>query len=365
MTPATGLTRTPGDPARSSVSPTPLVVGGGWAPVRNTSKRIGKAGLIVGATLIVLSGLLMLPADDPSHYASHPHPAADYTDAVRRVERVRAAEVGFNPDCHTTLLTHGVKTAKAIIFAPGYGSCPAAFKELGAQFYDRGYNVLVVPLPYNGLADRMTTEQAKLRAEDLVRYTDEVVDIGRGLGDHVTLAGISAGGLATGWAAQQRRDLEQAVLISPGFGFAVVPELLMPLTSRAFILSPNMYIWSDSKLKADAPPDHNYPRLSTRAVGGQILRLSLAIQALARNNAPAVDSILVVTNLNDPDLNNMVTDKVVDLWRAHGAPDVQTYQFPVDLRLGHDLTDLQQPDRNAAAVVSAVVYPKLLELIDR
>lgn len=365
MTPAPGLTRTAGDPARSSLSPTPFLLGGGAAPVRNARKRIGKAGLIVGAMVIALGGILMLPADDSTHYASHPHPAANYAEAVQRVERVRAAEVGFNPDCHTTLLTHGAKTAKAIIFAPGYGSCPAAFKELGTQFYDRGYNVLVVPLPYNGRADRMTTEQAKLQAEDLVHYTDEVVDIGRGLGDHVTLAGISGGGLATGWAAQQRRDVDRAVLISPGFGFAVVPELLTPLVSRVFILLPNMYIWSDSRLKADAPPDHNYPRLSTRAVGGQILRLSLAIQALARQNAPAVGSILVVTNLNDPDLNNAVTDKVVDLWRAHGAPDVQTYQFPVDLRLGHDLTDLQQPDRNAAAVVSAVVYPQLLELIDR
>jgi len=107
-------------------------------------------------------------------------------------------------------------------------------------------------------------------------------------------------------------------------------------------------------LKAAATPDHNYPRLSTRAVGGQILRLSLAIQALAGKNAPAVGSILVVTNLHDPDLDNTVTDKVVDLWRAHGARDLQTYQFPTDLRLGHDLTDLQQPDRNAAAAISAV-----------
>jgi hypothetical protein len=105
--------------------------------------------------------------------------------------------------------------------------------------------------------------------------------------------------------------------------------------------------------------------LSTRAVGGQILRFSLAIQAMAQQHTPAAGSILVVSNRNDPDLNNAVTDKVVAMWRAHGAPDVRTYQFPVDLRLGHDLTDLQQPDRNAAAVVSAVVYPKLLELIDR
>ena len=126
---------------------------------------------------------------------------------------------------------------------------------------------------------------------------------------------------------------------------------------------PNIYIWSDPERKADAPPDHNYPRDSTRALA-QILRLSLATQALARQNAPATSSILVITNLNDPDLDNTVTDKVVDLWRAHGATNVRTYQFPVDLQLDHDLTDLQQPNQNAAAVISAVVYPKLLELID-
>jgi alpha-beta hydrolase superfamily lysophospholipase len=323
-------------------------------------QKIGRAVLIIAAIGIVLGGLLMLPADDLSLYASHPNPAADYAEALQRVERLRAAEVGFNPDCHTVLLTHGAKTAKVIVFAPGYGTCPAApYKELGIQFYDRGYNVLIAPLPHNGLADRMTTEQAKLRAEDLVRYTDQVVDIGRGLGDHLTLAGISAGGLVTGWAAQQRQDVDRAVLISPGFGFVVVPERLTPLVSRAFIKLPNWFIWDDPELKADAPPDYHYPRMSTRALA-QILRFSQATQALARQKAPAASSILVVTNLNDQDVDYVVTGKIVDLWRAHGA-DVQTYQFPADLHLEHGLFDVQDPDQD----VVAMVYSKLLELIDQ
>src|SRR5512135_3026141 len=162
----------------------------------NTLLNIGGAVWLIGAILIALGGLLMLPADNIGLYASHPNPAANYTEAVQRVESLRAAEVGFNPDCHTTLLTHGAKTAKAIVFVDGYGSCPVSFKELGAQFYDQGYNVLAVPLPYNGLADRMTNEQAKLQAEDLVRYADAVVDIGRGLGERLTMIGISCGGLA-------------------------------------------------------------------------------------------------------------------------------------------------------------------------
>jgi carboxylesterase len=301
----------------------------------------------------------MLPADDLSVYASHPHPAADYADAVRRVERLRAAEAGFNPDCHTILLTHGERTAQVILFVDGYGSCSASFRELGKQFFDRGYNVLALPLPYNGLANRMTNEQAKVQAEDLVRYTDQVVDIGRGLGNNITLLGISAGGVMTGWAAQQRQDVNLAILISPGFGFKVVPEPLTLFASRVLTLLPNMYIWNDSELKTNVQPYHNYPRISTHALG-QILRLSLATQALMRQKAPAAGSILVITNLDDQGVNLVSIKKVVDLWQSYGSTDLQTYQFPADLHLPHGLIDMQEPSQNVA-----VVYPKLLELIDR
>ena len=150
-----------------------------------------------------------------------------------------------------------------------------------------------------------------------------------------------------------------AVLISPGFGFAVVPERLTRLVSRAMIRLPNWWIWNDAELKANAPPGHNYPRASTRALA-QILRLSLATQALMRQKAPVAPSILVVTNLNDHGVDNAVTGKVVDMWRAHGATDVQTYQFPAALHLPHGLIDTQEPDQNVA-----VVYPKLLELVDQ
>jgi esterase/lipase len=292
-------------------------------------------------------------------YASHPNPAAGYAEAVRRVESKLAAEVDFDPGSHTILLTHDAKTARAIILVHGYPSSPSPFKELAAQFHDRGYNVLVMTMPYHGLADRMNTEHAKLRTEDFIRYADEVVDIARGLGDRVTMAGISCGGLVTGWVAQQRRDVDLAVLISPGFGFKAIPSFLTPLIAWAWRVFPNSYIWDDPEKKANNPRPYNYLRLSTRALG-QILRLSRAIQALARQRAPAAGSVVVITNLNDPAVDNSVTDKVVDLWRARRANDVQTYKFPADLRLGHDIISVNEPNMDVA-----VVYPKLMELIDR
>ncbi|HLO18732.1 MAG TPA: hypothetical protein VK206_28130 [Anaerolineales bacterium] len=100
--------------------------------------KIGRIGLAIAAILAAFIGFLMLPADDLSRFDSQPNPAVSYEEAVQRVENMRAAEVGFNPDCHTVLLTHGVKTEKALVFAPGYFTCPAApYKELGKLFYDR------------------------------------------------------------------------------------------------------------------------------------------------------------------------------------------------------------------------------------
>ncbi len=69
---------------------------------------------------------------------------------------------------------------------------------------------------------------------------------------------------------------------------------------------------------------------------------------------------MVITNLNDPGVDNVATDKVVNLWRTRWAKDVQTYQFPADLHLCHDIIDVKEPHMKVAAV-----YPKLLELIDQ
>jgi pimeloyl-ACP methyl ester carboxylesterase len=303
--------------------------------------------------------LWRLPTDNLSLYTSQPYPAANYAEAVQRVESKIATEVNFYPDSHTILMTHGAKTAKTIVFVHGYPSSPAPFKEISAQFFDRGYNVLAMTMPYHGLADRMNTEHEKLRAEDFIRYADGVVDIARGLGDHVTMVGISCGGLITGWAAQQRQDIDLAVLISPGFGFKAIPRFWTPLMAWAFRVLPNSYLWDDPQKKADSPRPYNYLRLSTHVLG-QILRLSRSIQVLTQRKAPAADSILVITNLNDPAVDNIVTDEVVNLWRTRWAKEVQTYQFPADLGLGHDIISLDDPNMNIAAV-----YPKLFELIDQ
>jgi pimeloyl-ACP methyl ester carboxylesterase len=289
---------------------------------------------------------------------SHPSPVQEYSQAELQIQSLQMQEASdHNPVCQTQFMSHGKKTVRVIVFIHGYTNCPCQFVELGKLFYQKGYNVLIVPLPRHGLADRMTEELAQLKAEELVTYADGVVDVAQGLGEHVTVAGISGGGVVTGWIAQNRPDADLAVLISPAFGYAQVsPDLTLP-ASKVYSLLPNSFEWWDEELKENNPPSHAYPRYSTRALA-QLLRLSLVVQAQAREEEPMASEILVVTNANDQSVSMPLIRKTVELWQEHRGSDLQTYEFPAALRLDHDLIDPSHPDERID-----IVYPQLIDLI--
>jgi carboxylesterase len=183
-----------------------------------------------------------------------------------------------------------------------------------------------------------------------------MVDIAQGLGERVTMLGLSGGALVTAWAAQQRADLDQAVVISPAFGFGRVPtSLTLPLMHAALLL-PDKYAWWDPAVQAASLPEHSYPRYSRRALA-QILRLGQAVLAAARRQPPAARAIVVVTNANDDKVNNALTGRAVALWRSRGA-NVSTYEFPAELGLPHDLIEPVPPSE-----LTGMVYAKLIELV--
>jgi pimeloyl-ACP methyl ester carboxylesterase len=332
------------------------------------ARRVGGSGL-VGLVVAALAAVGFLGNVPPNigALASHPNPAANYAEATQRVAALQAQEAtGYNPLCKTQLLTHGQKTPRVIAFIHGYTNCPNQFLQLGQQFYALGYNVLLVPMPYQGLADVMTTELSKLTAEEMTAYADELVDISHGLGDRVILVGLSQGGVVAGWAAQTRPDLDQAVLLAPGFGLKLIPTPLTVLTANIALLLPEFYRWWGDLAKNDTspqpPPGPNavqgYPRFSIHGLAQQ-LRLGFAVRALASRGAPAARSIIVVTNGNDLAVENTVTADLVNTWRAHGAASVVTYEFPKDLGIDHDMIDPHRDDQEVA-----LVYPKLIELIN-
>lgn len=314
--------------------------------------------LLVVLVLMAVFAFILFTPWNLGGLSSDPNPAQNYNEALRRITVLQAGEADLNPVCKTQFMTHGQKVPRTIIFVHGYTTCPQQFNELGQRFYALGYNVLIVPVPHHGLLDRMTDDQAKLTAEELAAYADEVMDIGDGLGDQVIMAGISLGGVTTAWAAQNRADLYLGVLISPGFGFKQIPTALTVPVANVFEIIPPIFQWWDPVLKEAGGPSYAYPRYSTSSLG-QIMRLGFAVRAAARQRSPAAHAILVVTNANDTAVNNELTAQVVQDWRGQGA-NLSTFEFGVELGLSHDIVDPNDKSGNIA-----LVYPRLVELIDK
>ncbi|MBN1306036.1 MAG: alpha/beta fold hydrolase [Anaerolineales bacterium] len=327
---------------------------------KESGKRKGwQVVLLTPGIILIIYSTLFTPWNT-KELTSNPRPAVGYTDAARRIVTLQAQEAlqDMNPICMTQFYTHGQKVERSIVFVHGYTQCPRQFSNLGKQFYQQGYNVLIVPLPFHGLTDRMTDVHGRLKAEDLTAYTDEMVDIAQGLGNEVTIAGISAGGVVAAWAAQYRSDIDLAVCISPALGTEQIPTLLTAPVTNILTILPDAFMWWNPTLQADGGSEHAYPRYSRHALA-QTFRLGFAIQAAARQNGPAARTILVVINGNDHIINNDMIMNLVNCWTRHGA-NLEIYEFEPVLQLPHDLIDPEHKDQQIE-----LVYPILIDLFTK
>jgi len=322
--------------------------------------RLGnrKWWLFVLITGLILSLVFFLLTPwNTSNLSSHPRPTQSYTEALQLIEILRKQEpLQMNPLCQLQLMTHSKKTDRAIILVHGYTSCPQQFHDLGERFYHAGYNVLIAPLPHHGLADRMSEAQGKLTAQELAAYADHTVDIARGLGKKVFMMGLSAGGVTTAWAAQNRSDIDLAVIISPAFGFKKIPTSLTGATMNIYSVLPDAFEWWDPILKEKGASAHAYPQYSRHALV-EILRLSFATLEEAGHKPPAAKKLIVILNNNDTMVNNELTKNIASIWHAHKA-DLISYEFQANLKLAHDLIDPSKPNQR-----TEIVYPRLMELV--
>ena len=135
----------------------------------------------------------------------------------------------------------------------GMSSTPAQFERFAHELFARGHNVLVPRLPAHGHSDRLSPALADLRPDDLYSAVDEYVAIARELGERVTVAGFSLGGLLAAWTAQHYA-LDRCVAIAPFFGVAWIPSPLMPHSCRgaAARSEPVCVVESASARTADA-----------------------------------------------------------------------------------------------------------------
>ena len=325
----------------------------------NRRPRYGRRIVVAALCIIAVAvGAAFVPWP-VGGFPSHPQPVESYEEAVRRAQDFDGERASLmSPICRSRLLTHGQKTEHVIVFVHGYENCPEEFGALGTRFHDLGYNVLIATLPAHGLADRMTDAISYITAAQLAAYADETIDIAQGLGNRVNMVGLSAGGTVTAWAAQNRSDLNLAVMMAPPFGFREIPTSITVPAMNVFSLLPESYRWIDSDLKTEFEPAWAYPRHSVHALA-QLLRLSSSVRTAAHSASPAAGRVLVITNANDKSVNNELTRQAVASWQAHSL-DVFTYEFPASLGLGHDLVDPHRPDQQID-----LVYPIIIELFEK
>lgn len=292
---------------------------------------------------------------------SRADPARSYAEALRRVTAIQADDSpAIALECHTRLLTHGHRTRRVIVLLHGLTNCPAQFDSLGRRAFEDGANVLIPRLPRHGLSQRMTTALARLDAVELRAFVDRVLDAADGLGDSVTVAGLSIGGTLAAWAAQERPDVARAVMIAPMLGVAHARGVWTPVVARMLGVIPNVFVWWDAKRREDLPgPRHVYPRFATRAVTAD-LRIGWMVREAARRRRCAARSVAMVTVGGDPAVDNAVIAEVADAWRRHGVRAVEAFEFPESLHLNHDIVDLEQVGNRPA-----VTYPVLARIIER
>lgn len=288
-------------------------------------------------------------------------PSPSYAKSVQRIAALQALDTeAVSPLSYTSFLTHGHKTARAVLLLHGYTNSPRQYHILAEQFFQHGYNVFIPRFPHHGLKDRMTSALANQTEQGLTSFTNDAVDILQGLGEQVAVMGFSMGGVLALWAAQQRADVALACAVSPALAFHAIPLALTPIIVKSLLTIPNQFNWWDPQTKdAPVPPLHAYPRYSTRGLA-RIVNIGLKVRAASRHSQPQAGSVLVIINPTDESVDNTYAREIVNNWTALGSTNLQLYEFDPQYNLIHDL---MEPDQAKQQI--HLVYPILLDLITK
>jgi pimeloyl-ACP methyl ester carboxylesterase len=287
--------------------------------------------------------------------------ATSYAASMERLRSLQArerADARINPDCSSIVFEHGQRVRRSIVCLHGITSSPVQFRDLGELFYSRGYNVVIPRLPRHGYRDRLTHDPARLTVAEYQAYADEAIEIGRGLGAHLTVAGLSVGGVVAAWCAQTRSDVDLAVPIAPSFAPYGVPLRLVPVLSRLVRMVPNIFVPWDLRNPSQRTSSCSYPRFSTHALA-ESFRLGTEVFRAAARQPPSAGAILAITNAGDTAVNNSATRALIKQWRTHAAANVREYIFEPGLRKLHDIIGPYQPGARVE-----YVYPVLFDLVD-
>lgn len=353
---------TPDDRSAIAATPPPAPDPEERAPRRRRILRIVAVvlGVLVLAPFVLAGYLLLKPVDLPV-VPPTTDPAASYEAAMARFDGVDEREAGRDliPECHSKLLTPGAPTDRVIVLFHGYTNCPAMFEKLGEQLAAEGFTVYIPLAPEHGETDREHSTLADLTTAELMAYGDEAVDIAAGLGDSVTVVGLSGGGTVAAYLGQYRDDVELAVVMAPFIGLLQVPaDLTTALVNLADLLPP--LAWGIPESMASGSGQYApYAGLdqNTRSAAAY-MRLGELVLTDAADQPHRAGRTVVVTNEADDTVNNDLAERLLARWSELASGTATEYRFEASLGLPHDLIGPDRVDQR-----TDIVYPVLLDLI--
>ena len=312
-------------------------------------------GITLASALLALALIAFLPPRR-APFVVRSQPATDYESARARTAALLAnPPPEVRPECRSAVLDHGRRTPDAYVLLHGLTNCPVQFHKFADQLYAGGANVLLLRLPYHGFTDRMTPEQSRLTAQDMLDSASMAVDLARGYGERVIVIGLSVSAVSAAWLAQERSDIDLTVVIAPFLApIGVKSGFIAPL-SNLLLRLPNAFVWWDSQQKeALVGSPVSYPRFATRSIG-EVMNLGLDLFAKAGHAPPRSKKILLVTSPADTAISAPRVRELAALWKDRA----RSRSFPAAWNVPHDSIDPTQPDEQ-----TALVYPQLIEWIN-
>ena len=310
------------------------------------------------ALILVIGAVLLMRVPD---FQSIPNPAKTFDEAKTFFENLRRdeAKLPLSAEGYSRLLDHGTKTPRAIVLLHGLTNCPEQFLPLARILHAQGANVIIPRARYAGFADRLNTIQGYQSGQDLLDQAAVGLDIAEGLGERVSVVGLSGSAIAAVWMAQHRDGVNEMVLIAPFFSLDSIPAPLIDAGAAFLSQAPNFYRWWDSEKKENlAGPKYAYPRFGTRCMASTI-QLSRNVRENLAILPPRMKAIHFLLTASDTAANNPVTKKIAAALAQTHSAHVTIEEFPAELKIPHDMIDPSQPHAN-----TEIAYKKILELLD-
>ena len=265
----------------------------------------------------------------------------------------------LRPEGASRLLHHGQKTERVFVLMHGLTNCPEQFVPLAKILHSKGANVVLPRARLAGFADRLNKDQGHQTAQDLIDQAATGLDIASGLGDRITLIGLSGSAVAAGWMAQNREGVHDVMLIAPFFGMYGVKPSVLDAAAATLSKLPNFYQWWDASKKENLPgPIYAYPRFGTHCMADTI-QLSRDVRAHLDTRPILAKRLIFLNTASDRGANNQLTKEIASRFEARKEAEVLTYEFPESLGIPHDMIDPAQPGAN-----TEVSYSKILELVE-